>query len=331
MSDARPDATPEPPPRPPVWRRPVVLVASALALVLVVVGAVLLSQRNAAEAREQSVRDTATRYLKAIADADANAALALLARPPAGRELLTNDVLKASATAAPLTDVVVTGSQITAESATVGVSYRLGSEPVTTDLALEGDGKTSWKVVDGLSELMVTNTAGLRVNGAQITQPVHPVFPGTYTATPLVEQLALDGAPTVTIPAPATAQATLQVTPKLSEAGLAQSRAAAKAAFDACLATTVSAPPGCPWRMDETNVQVTPGSVRYALKNDPWSAFTPTLDVATLTAKGVAQPAFDAAAHVTAPDRSGDVVVTLTLDTPVTIDLASNPLKVTWV
>lgn len=334
MSDQRPDAT-----RPgtehaaaarlPRWRRPVVIVSGLLAALLIVVGVVWTIQGNA-EARDRAIRDTATGYLKAVADADSAAALRLLAQPPASRDLLTDEVLRASAQAAPLTDIVVTGLQPRSDSATVAVTYKLGGRDVATDLALVGDGRTSWRLGSGLGELMITNTAGLRVNGATIDQTVHPVFPGTYTATPTLEAIALDGEATVTVPSPTTVSATLQVSPRLSDAGLAQSREAARAALDTCVASTLSAPPGCPWQIDEAGVQVTPNSVRYALKNDPWAEFTPTLDLKTLTAKGVAHYTLTATANVTTPDRSGDLTATLDRDTPVTIDLTAQPLKVTW-
>lgn len=321
---------PTAPPRVPRWRRPAVIVSAALALVLIVVGVVWTVWQNAADARDQAIRGTATGYLDAVARGDANAALGYLAQQPTSRELLTDDVLKASAQTAPLTDITVTAFQARTDGATVAVAYKLGGQDVAADLSLVGD-RTSWKLVTGLSELQVTNTAGLTVNGATITQTVHPVFPGTYTAAPVIGQLALDGAPTVTIPAPTTPAATLQVTPRLSDAGVAESRAALKTAIEACVASKVSAPPDCPWRIDETGVQVTPDSLRYVLKNDPWSAWTPTLDLPTMSAKGVAHYTVEATANVTTADRSGDITVTLDRDTPVTIDLRVTPLKVAWV
>lgn len=316
--------------RTPAWRRPIVIAASLVALVLVAIGGFAVAQQNSIETRDRSIRETATNYLTAIADGQADAALALVSHPPASRELLTDDVLKASAAAAPLTEIAVTGFEAGPDSATVAVTYKLGAEPVTTHLTLEGDGHASWKVAGGLSELMVTNTAGLKVNGAQITRTVNPVFPGTYTASPSIDQIALDGAPTVTIPAPATTSATIEVTPKLSEAGLTQSREAAKAKYDGCLASTSSEPPGCPWRLDTTGVTVE--SVRYSGKNDPWATFTPTLDLATMTAKGTAHFTLDAAttATQTATGITGELSLTLDRDTPVTVDLSTQPLKVTF-
>lgn len=334
MSDHRPVAAPSvagpPASSLPRWRRPIVIASTLVALALIVAGTAWSVQRNAVESRDRAIRDTATNYLRAVAEGDSAAALELLAQPPATRDLLTDEVLKASAQAAPLTDIAVGGFVAGPDTATVSVTYRLGTQDVATDLALLGDGRTSWKLAPGLAELMVTNTAGLRVNGATIAQTVNPVFPGTYTATPSLEQISLDGGPTVTIPTPGAASATLEVTPRLSDAGVNQARDAARAAFDACLTSTVSAPPGCPWQIDETGVQVTPGSVRYVLKNDPWVGFTPTLDLATLTAKGIAHLTIDATANITAPDRSGDVTATIDRDTPVTVDLTAQPLKVTW-
>lgn len=339
MSEERPDATPSEtvgsspatgPAQQPLWRRPVVVVSAVVVVLAALVGTVLWSQANAQQAKEDAIRSTASGYLEAIAKGDADAALQRLSQQPANRDLLTDEVLKASMEAAPITDIAVTGFEARPDSATVAVTYKLGSESVSTDVDLVGDGRTNWKLASGLSELQVTNLKGLTVNGATVGQTVSPVFPGTYTAKPAIEQIALDGPTTVTIPAPNTPAATLEVTPKLSDTGIAQAREAAKAAFDTCLASKETAPPGCPWRMDDSDVQITPDSVRYTAKNDPWAEFTPALDVATMTAKGTAHYAFDASAHITMPDRSGEVSILIERDTPVTLDLTTQPMRVTW-
>ena len=315
--------------RRPGWRRPAVIVSAVLALVLLAAGIALAVQRNAEGARDQAIRDTATGYLQAVADAVSRAALDRLATQPLSKDLLTDDVLRFSRDAGAITDIAIAGVVPRDASATVAVTYRLGGQDVSADLELVG-GLTSWKVADGLSDLTVTNIVGVRVNGASVGQPVNPVFPGTYTATPSIEQVALDGTPTVTLPAATTPPATIDVTPRLSDAGLQQARDAARAALDACIASKVSAPPGCPWQIDETGVQIAPDSVTYTLKNDPWAGYAPTLDLATMSAKGVVHYTVDAAATITTADRSGEVTATLDRDTLVAVDLTTTPLAVTW-
>ncbi len=330
--DPQPGQVPQPatPQRSPRWRRPVVLVSAVVALVLIVAGVVWTVQRNSAQARDEAITAVATGYLQAVAGSDAATALDLLAEAPKSHELLTDEVLRASAAEAALTDIVVTAVEARDQAATASVTYKLGEHDVAVDLALVGDGRTNWKLATGLSELMVTQTAGLRVNGVSISQTVHPVFPGSYTVTPAVPTLTIEGAPTVIIPAPGTAPATLTVMPVLGEQGLADVRAAARAAYDACLASKSSAPPGCPWQIDTSGVTIADDAVTYQATNDPWADFTPTVDLATLTASGTAHYEFTATAHISAPDREGEVTAKVSQDTPVTIDLASDPLKVTW-
>ena len=314
----------------PLWKRPLMIVASAIVLVALAAGIAWWVVTSSAEARDKALRDTATSYLTALSEGNAQNAIKLLAQEPANKDLLTDEVLKESLKTTPLTDIAVSAVRSDKGEGSASVTYKLGAEQVTADILLVGDGRTTWKVADGLSELMVTNVKGLRINGVTLSQTTNPVFPGTYTAAPSVEQVALDGATTVTIPDPGTPVATLSVTPKLSEAGLGQARAAGKAALDACVATNVSAPPGCPWQLDESGVQLTPGTLRYKLVNDPWGSFAPTLDVATMTAKGTAHYTVEATANATRDGMTGDVTANIDRDTPVTIDFTENPPKLIW-
>lgn len=306
------------------------ILGALVAVALFVGGSVWLAAQSAATNREKAIRTTATTYLTALAAGDAEGALATLEAEPQNRVLLSESVLKAAMAASPLTDPTVTAVTSKDGDATAAVTYSLGGKPVTTTLALKGDGKMAWKIADGVSDLMVTNVQGLTVNGATITQPVNPVFPGTYTAVATTDLIKLDGTTSAVVSDPSVPVSTLEVTPALSEKGVTDARAAAKAAFDACLATKVSAPAGCPWALDETNVTVAPDSVRYKLLNDPWTAWTPTLDLATMTAKGIAHYTVDATATITVGELSGDGTIRIDRDTLPVVDLTSNPMKVVW-
>ena len=93
------------------------------------------------------------------------AALATLADKPANTTLLTGEVLAASRTAAPLTDIRVGAPAFDGGSAaTIPASYKLGDQAASTTLHLEGDGRTQWLLSDGTADLTLSSTAGLQVN-----------------------------------------------------------------------------------------------------------------------------------------------------------------------
>ncbi len=311
-------------------RRMISLIVAGLVVVALVVAVVWISIATATTNRTEAVRATASGYLTAIANADADAALDRLETRPASTELLTDGVLAASRDAAPLTDIVVGAITVTDQTATARVTYRLGTLPVDTELRLTGDGRSTWKIADGTADVRLNTVQSLTVNGTAPTQTVQEVFPGTYTAAATNARVALTGETSVVVADPARPTASLNVTHGLTEQGKADVLAVVKARLDSCLAATESLPADCPFGVNTEGAEVTPGSVRFTLANDPWAGFAPTLDPATPSVSGSIHLVINASATVTFEGRTGEVSRVLESDRGYLVDLTRDPLAVAW-
>lgn len=214
--------------------------------------------------------------------------------------------------------------------ATAQVSYRLGEQDVQTTLALTGDGRSDWKIADGTSELLINETRNLTVNGATLTEPANPVFPGTYTAASANQHVQLTGEGTATIPSPEVPSASLNVTQGLSEAGQQAVTAAVKARFDECLTSKESLPGNCPFGVNTEGVELGPEGVTYALTNDPWTGMVSELDAGAMSAGGTFHFEVTATATVTREGLTTTLTLPLAADRGYNVDLTQDPLAVTW-
>ncbi|MDO5535884.1 MAG: hypothetical protein Q4F65_14705, partial [Propionibacteriaceae bacterium] len=309
---------------------PLVWVLSALAVVALIAGIVWFAVTSSRAARDGAIKDTATAYLTAIAEGNAAAALETLAEQPSNTTLLTDEVLAASAQAAPLTDIVVDEPVGEDTQVTVTARYALGASPVETTLTLTGDGRREWAIADGTAELAVPERRALTVNGVTLTEETNPVFPGTYTAAPTSDKIALTGEATATVQAPAQEGARIEVAPGLSEAGVQTALDTVKARFDACLGSTDSRPVDCPFGVDTEGVEVGEGGVRFTPTNNPWETFAPTLNPDDLTATGTIPYAVNATATVTRDGLTTEATVPLNGERGYTVDLTQDPAGLTW-
>lgn len=326
---AAPAAPPTGPGRFPRLQQRHAFIVAAVAL-LVLAGVLVWLATTATSRRDAAIRSTAAHYLQAIADADADGALARLATKPDNRTLLTDDVLAASREAAPLTDVQVRSTTVDDREATATVSYRLGDREVVTRLDLTGNGGSRWGIQNGLSELVVTQTQALRVNGATLTESSNPVLPGTYTAVSALDRVTVVGTPTAVIESPTISLATLVIDYQLTEQGTAEVLETVRSAFDTCLASTQSRPVGCPFGVETEHVEIGADGVHYALVNDPWEGFAPSFDPQTQSATGSFTFEVTATATVTFEGRSGLMTAPLQATRSYAVDLAAEPLAVVW-
>ncbi|QIK72841.1 hypothetical protein G7070_11855 [Propioniciclava coleopterorum] len=305
--------------------------AAGLAVLLIVVGIVWAVISTANTNRDKAIAQTATTYLSSIASGDAQAALATLADKPANTALLTGEVLTASRSTAPLTDIQV-GTPVFdgGSAATVPASYRIGDQAVSTTLHLEGDGRTQWLISDGTADLTLSSTAGLTVNSAKVTEGTNPVFPGSYTVATGTDNVSIEGTPQAVVASPDAEPTSLDVTAVLSETGKQNVLTAVKTRFDECLASTEARPADCPFGVRTDDVEVTPGSVKFALVNDPWAGFAPTLDAANLSATGPLAYVIDATATVSQNGLTTEGTTRLERAVAFTVDLTKDPLVVVW-
>lgn len=317
------DTDPRRGPSPLVW-----LVAGVLVLALIG-GIVWFTVTTTRQNREAAMRDTALAYYNSVAGGMAAEALELLAVPPANTALLTDAVLAASNEAAPLTDIRVGALGGTDDAPTVEVTYQLGDSPVTTWVPLVAEG-SNWRITDGTVDLTVPERRALTVNGVELTEEVNPVFPGSYLASPVSDKVALAGEPTALVTDASQEGARIEVTVGLSELGTQTVLNTVKGRFDECLASTESRPANCPFGVSTDGVEVTPGSVRFTLVNDPWAGFAPTLDPATLVASGTFNQQLTATATVSRDGLTTDATTALNNDRGYAVDLTKDPATVSW-
>lgn len=313
----------------PARRRAPLIIGAAVAVLAVVAGIAWYVMSTSAAEREQAIRATATAYLTALGSSDADAALAQLAEAPANKTLLTDSALQASNQATPLTAVEVTRLAGEGRDVTVDVTYQLGDRPVETTLALTGGG-TQWKITDGVADLTTNETRALTVNGATLTEATNPVFPGSYTATSTTDLVALSGESTALVTSPGQEFVQLNVSLGLSEVGRTAVVDAVRSRFDECLASTESRPANCPFGVSTEGVEVTPGSVKFTLNNDPWPDFNPAFDPATMTAGGTFTYEVVATAEVTLNGLTTEATTPLSDERGYNVDLTQDPLVVTW-
>ena len=314
---------PAPGPSPLVW------IASAMLVLALMAGVAWFAVTTSRQNRENAMRGAAVGYLQAVADGDAAGALAQLAEQPASTTLLTDEVLAKAHEATPITDVQAGELGGTETTPTVGVSYLLGGEPVSTTITITEQGG-SWKVADGTADLTVPERRALTVNGVELTEEVNPVFPGTYTAAPVSDMVALTGEPTVVVSTPDQLESVLDLTVGLSQLGTDTVFGAVKGRFDECLAATESRPANCPFGVDTTGVEVAEGSVKFAQVNDPWAGFAPTLDPETMLATGTFPFEVNATATVSRDGLTTEATAPMKGERTYTVDLTKQPATVTW-
>jgi hypothetical protein len=218
------------------WRT----VGVGVAALVLVVGGVVWLRLNTAEAAVGG-------FLAALARGDATAALSYAANTPDDTSLLTDVVLAESIKMAPITDIEV------AENAAhdVVAKYHLGGAPVTATYDTVKVGAV-WKLSyvttrlgawPGSSAFYGNSGFALQINGAAVAREAITVFPGSYRVTSPDDRFeVLDNEFTVGGPEDTAVKTSSMA---LTDKGVADLLAAAKASLATCLEQKTVHPTGC--------------------------------------------------------------------------------------
>ncbi len=258
------------------------LIAGGIGLVVVVIVVIAVfasmlasgSATSAGAPAGAGPAETATAYLEALADSDAEAALALLSEAPGDDVFLTDEVLQESNDAAPMTGIEVEAVDDAAYYASLPVTYSLGDVEVSAEISLsQGSDDGEWKIENGVNELMLgSRFEGLEMtlNGVAVEGDTATVFPGTYvlgTTTPYFE---ITGSTTITVRDGWDFPTFEDVQPALTAEGLTVFQTAVNDAVNACIASK-SLTAGCgldvPQTLDDGTVLVD-GTLTRTLSSD---------------------------------------------------------------
>jgi hypothetical protein len=240
--------------RPRPRRRKLLLIG--VGVVLLLVGAVYVI-RSTVSSPESAVRG----YFDALADRDADAALAATApevREQVARDVISGAVLRSDGYAPPR-DVDVTAVTVDGRGAVAEVSYLVDDRPQSASLRLRRDEGMldsvlhQWLVVDGIGSLRLLEAPEeVTVNGQPVVAydaqgpRILPVLPGGYQVgvpadDPLWESRS--------VPARVAPQEVTDVSVPLAARPVVRDgvEAQVRDLLDDCAASTELVPPGCPF------------------------------------------------------------------------------------
>lgn len=192
--------------------------------------------------------DVVAAYLHALARGDAAAALALGEAPP-DRALLSDTVLAEQQRLAPISHILVLGTETGASGAVVRVRYHVGARPVTNHVVVLREG-TRWVLrhvavdieISGAVHLREPTVFGRPVGGGSDVY----VFPGAVRFGSADADFALD--PPVVVFTEPDMPAMARPHAQLSAAGRTALTAVLRSALQQCAASRSLAPPHCPQR-----------------------------------------------------------------------------------
>ncbi|MGJ3509105.1 hypothetical protein [Enemella sp. A6] len=259
-------------------RLPIVIVVVVLAITLGVAGGFGLTSWVDRSRSDLGPGDVVRTYLQALADGDADTAVAMGATLPPDQSLMNDEVLKSAREHAPITEIKVTevdGSVVRAE-------YRLGERPVTFEVTLvDTDRGPRLEHTWGLLRLAPVAGENLSkfVYGVEVTAAQTPVFPGVYpvqTGRELIDW-GEDASAVVDRPAPFESVST-KLRPRLTEAGIRAFEQRTREFLSGCLSAKELAPKGCPFSVKPSG-KAAPASVTWtAAEGDPMEDFEPRVD-----------------------------------------------------
>jgi hypothetical protein len=212
----------------------------------VIIAIVAWSSAAKAQAAREDAAASVSKYLKSVAASDAAGALAQLSDGSTlDRTLLTDAVLKASNTAAPLTAISVvtpTGDSGKADSMGVSATYKLGSTAVSAQFAMHESSSGTWLITDGTGRVSASidgfTGMTLLINGVKLAGSSElDAFPGTYALTTTTPGFTVSGQSTATVKDAASSVSLASATPQLTPTGLQTYRFAIDKDVKGCISS----------------------------------------------------------------------------------------------
>jgi hypothetical protein len=228
-----------------------VLVAGGLALFIIVIGATVGYQTAAEKTFSPGV--VVGDYFGALRAGDVSGALALVdSRSSKG---LDKSLLTSGSLSGVPTDVRVTATRVTGDTASVTVTEKIAGTQSEASFSLTREGRSAvlfdrWRLTSPFTVLAisadgVSDTFAMTVNGTPSTPGNHPVFPGSYTvalpASGLYE--SVDAQVDATGDGSQDAALVPTVDPRVQDAG----DQAVHTFLDACASSVDAVPAGCPF------------------------------------------------------------------------------------
>jgi hypothetical protein len=232
------------------------IVVGGVVVLAIIIGAIFFVTRLGSSPADVAVEDggkttpaeAVQSYLEALADSDAETALALVDEVPSDSPFLTDEVLAASNELAPLTDIEVTEPTEADYSTSVTATYSLGDVPVTTEFSVnEYEADDVWKLTAVTADLDFGDRfegLDMTVNGEPLDSSSIEVFPGTYELATTTPNFEVTGQTVLTVREPFDYPTLSDTKAGLSEEGVLVFRKAVTDAVAACVASTTFAA-GC--------------------------------------------------------------------------------------
>ncbi len=250
----------------PAW---VYFATAALAGIVLGVASGLLLVRAGGQ-RDTGPSETVKSFYTAIMRADARAALAQLASPPADAPLITDEVLRAAQARAPITDLSVPATS----STVVDVTFRIGGVQATDRVSVTAVGN-GFKIITPLNsggvDLSPLQRQGVTVSvaGQQVTGTKLLLLPGSYPVTSTSPLLTYGDGSLVVSRLDDTGNVSA-LTPTLTRDGLEQVKQGARESLAACAQVKSFAPAGCPFRYTPpTGTNADPQAATWEIVGDP--------------------------------------------------------------
>lgn len=255
---------------------PIVIGVVVLALVVAGIGIALITRgggdepiasggtgggTSSAPAQAAKASDAVQGYLQALADGDAQGALAYASTTPSDTTFLTNEVLAASTTLAPISGITV--PEVDDEYAySVDASYKLGSQAVNASFSVEKDGD-SWKLREVAYDLDLgsrrNKTLPMIINGVTVESNTIALFPGSYEFTTGSKRIDYGKSNVLVVESPADyPRGISEIQPTLTSAGEKAFTDALETSIKTCMKSKDLKNKNCPNNVTKISGSVTP-------------------------------------------------------------------------